>query len=243
MNSNTDKKDYIIYTCGNCSQEIKVLLTGKPLQSICPGCDCSFHFLFGERMDVTKEEYNRIINGQLDGELTIFIDNPGFRHLFFKINPNGLSQSINQKVNGWVKTIKFISNLDIITLMSCCFFSIIAIKWWSIVYIPVIFISWFVYRSWACRGKQFILPVSFVVAAAIFIYLYCPTLTVFTRALLILSALVFFWTRLLYYLNSRFVFNLIHSNFNFFKLFYLKPDEGMPLIWVWKNDLLNKIKG
>ena len=183
-------------------------------------------------MTISKEDYKNILEQQLDGKLTIFIDNSGFRKFLFDSKPDVLSEKINEKLHGRLKVIKILSCLDILALIASIILAIPSFGWFSLLFNPVLIISWFIYRGFSSWRKQTIWPVPILIIHALFASIFLSFPNIWVRLIIITSTLVFAFVRTLYFINSKIVFDLIHSNYKFFSLFYEKSKGAlMPLIW------------
>lgn len=184
-------------------------------------------------MPVSKSEYQRIVEAQSSGTLTIYIDTSGFRKLLVdKINPQKLSAAIREPVESRVQLIRILTYLDAIAPLLASILSLFAFGWLGILGSLFAFALWASHKMHASRGAQHILPVTVVVIVCITTVFILPLASGVAKAFIMSLGLIVFMGRLLYFMTSRLVFDLIHSNYEFFNMFYLQPESAIvPLIW------------
>jgi len=185
-------------------------------------------------MDISKEQYNEILKEQENGKLLIYIDTASFRQFFTKINNKKVNDLIGESLyleSFIIKCIMFI--LEPLSLIATCFSCVFLFKWFAILIIPVIVLSWFFLKGRASIGKQKIFfPLVLLMLSVICAILYHEH-SFWVKLFIIGLPSTYFFSRLLYYLSALFGFMLIHRNYSFFKLFYEKPEGAMtPMIWI-----------
>jgi len=184
-------------------------------------------------MEITKAQYNEIIHKQEIGDILLYIDTANFRKFFTEANQKQIEQQIGEPLYVECFIIKLIVFLlEPLMLLITVIASIYLLKWFAILLIPALILLWFFLKSMASSGKQSIFfPSVLLVAGAITVCLYGQY--GFWFKLLVIGILsIYFFSKLLYYLSARFAFMLIHRNYEFFRLFYEKPEGAlMPMIW------------
>lgn len=184
---------------------------------------------------ISREDYEKIIQAQLDGKLTIMIDTSAWRQFLDKADPQKLRAFLNRPVRGQITLLRFLSRIDILLLLFCVGLAIPAFGWWAAAIGPLILIAGLFYKSRASIGRQSLVGVTIFLALAVIIAFYMSW-TLSIKTLILSVAITFFLIRFLYVYTSRFVFGLIHSKYQFFAQFYLQPSEKVgdvviPLIW------------
>ncbi|MFZ3114806.1 MAG: hypothetical protein WA121_04300 [Syntrophales bacterium] len=187
-------------------------------------------------MKISREDYDKIIQSQLDGKLTIMIDTSAWRQFLDKADPKKLEALLNYSVRGQIGLLRLLSRIDILLLLFCAVFSIRAFGWWAAAIGPLILGAGFFYKSRASIGRQSLVGVTIFLVLAIIFAAFQASWTFSIKILLLSVAIAFFLIRFLYVFTSRFVFSLIHSSYQFFSHFYLQPAEKVgdvviPLIW------------
>jgi len=185
---------------------------------------------------VSRYNYESIIQAQLDGKLTIMIDTSAWRQFLVKADSQKLKALVNRSISGQIGLLRLLSIIDIPLLILSVGISVPAFGWWTVATGPIILLGGFFYRSRASIGRQSLVTVSVVLILAIIAVALQPSWTLSIKALILSLATTFFLIRFLYVFTSRFVFGLIHSSYEFFSEFYLKPaekvgDAVIPLIW------------
>ncbi|MFH0958201.1 MAG: hypothetical protein V1897_05800 [Pseudomonadota bacterium] len=187
-------------------------------------------------MTISRDEYKNIIQSQLDGKVTIMIDAAVWRQFLVKADPQKLQALVNRPMSGRLGLLRILSIIDIPLLLLCVGISIPAVGWWTAATGPIILLGGFLYRGRASIGRQSLGAVSVVFILAITAVALQPTWTFPIKALVLSLATTFFLIRFLYVFTVQFVFGLIHSSYEFFSEFYLKPadklgDVAIPFIW------------
>lgn len=188
------------------------------------------------KMKISREDYDKIIQAQLDGELTIMIDTSAWRQFLDKADPKKLEVLLNYPVRVQISLLRLLSRIDILLLLFCVVFSIPAFGWWAAAISPLILIAELFYKSRVSIGRQSLVGVTIFLALAIIFAVFQASWTFSVKILILSVAITFFLMRFLYVFTSRFVFSLIHSSYQFFSQFYLQPAEKVedvviPLIW------------
>jgi hypothetical protein len=167
------------------------------------------------------------------GELQIFISVADWRQFLTKIDPANISEKMGKSLHGRIKLITILSSTDFLALLVSIGLAIPAFGWWAFFVIPVVTVVWIFYKARANRGRQTLIPVSVLLVAAIATALLWNAPNIWIRLFIISATLSIFLVRLLYYAVASIVFDLIHTNYEFFDAFYLQPEGAMvPLIWV-----------
>jgi hypothetical protein len=187
---------------------------------------------------ITQHDYKRLLQRQDAGKLTIFIDTSGFRKVLLeRLDPEQFSHGIGQPVEFRIRVLKAIWYADMLMPLLTSVLMVVAFGWWGIAGALVSFLSWAGYKLHASRGEQHILPMTLLCLASIGLALVLPLPGFLARICLISFGAMLFVDRLLYFLTAGFVFELINSNYEFFKMFYLQPRGGLiPLIWTSDSD-------
>lgn len=183
-------------------------------------------------MSVSREDYENIIRQQSDGKLTILIDVSAWRQFLDKADPEKLGSLVNRPLNRSIALIRLLSRIDLLVLFLSIGLSIPAFGLWALVAAPTTLIGGIFYKRRASIGKQRGLVISAIFILALFGSLIYPSLDLWVRAFIVSTATALFLMRLLYVFTNIIVFQLIHSSYEFFSEFYLKPDGAViPFIW------------
>jgi hypothetical protein len=174
-----------------------------------------------------------IVKRQLNGDLTIMIDTPGFRHLLYRADPDKLARMVGRPVAGAIIAIKVLSVADVFAILVTMGLAIPAFGLWALLVAPALLVTHTVYKWIASRGRQSLLGVSVLLGLALLFAVAWPSnWSISTRIFIVSGALAFFLTRLLYVVTSRLVFSLAHSSYEFFAAFYMQPEGALvPLLW------------
>lgn len=185
-------------------------------------------------MSVSKEEYRRILSDQKVGRLTIFIDTSAFRQLFTqpRLDLTKLATAVGRPLRSEALLIRTLSHIDSLSPVLSSGLSFLAFGWWGLAGTIGSFGIWSAYKRWASRGRQRVLPVTLVLAAAVVLGALLPLPNVWARAFVWSLGAILFVGRTLYVTTAKIVFTLIHSSYPFFDMFYLQPEGAeIPLIW------------
>ena len=96
-------------------------------------------------MEISRREYDSIIRLMENDELTVYIDTARFRRLFSKVNGRSLSEKIEESVVTQVAIIKSLPLIEFICLVLSSVFLGLAVKWYAIIGVPLLFVSCFLY--------------------------------------------------------------------------------------------------
>jgi len=174
-------------------------------------------------MEISEEEYRRILSRQKSGDLTVFIYTSGFRRLLLeKIDTGKLSRAIDQPIESHVSILRAIWFLDMLMPLVTAVLAVVAFSWWGILGGLLAFAARGVYKTHASRGEQHILPMTLFLLTAVALATFLPLLDIWSRILIVSFVFMLFIDRLLYFFTSKFVFDLINSNYKFFSMFYTK---------------------
>ncbi len=187
-------------------------------------------------MTISRDEYKTIIDNQLDGKLQIMIDLSVWRQFICGTNSRELCLLVKRSVIAQITLIRILSWIWAPILLISVGAAIPAFGWWAAVVCPLTIVGAVFYKSRASMGRQYLGPVSILllfILSSIFIW---PSWSLSTKSFLLALAVALFLIRFLYFFTARFVFGLIHSSYEFFSKFYLKPAEKVgdvviPLIW------------
>jgi hypothetical protein len=187
-------------------------------------------------MTISRDEHKAIIDDQLDGKVQILIDTSIWRQFLCQTDSREFGLLVERSVVAPIALIRFLSWVWIPLLLACAGISIPALGWWSLAVCPIILLGGFLYKSRASAGRQSLAAVTVFLIAALVLMVLWPSWSLSLRLLLVSVAVSLFLIRFLYVFTSRFVFGLIHSSYEFFSRFYLKPAEKVgdvviPLIW------------
>ncbi len=184
-------------------------------------------------MEITKEQYDEILKKQDAGEILLYIDTASFRKFFTEANNKKVKELIGESLNLESFIIKLIMfALEPLSLIITFIASIFLFKWFAILIIPIVFFLWGFLKGQASIGKQKILLPLALLAIGIVIAFSYQEYGLWFKLFIIGLPATYFSSKLLYYLSARFGFMLIHRNYEFFKLFYEKPEGAViPMIW------------
>lgn len=187
-------------------------------------------------MEVTKEQYEEILKKQEKGEILLYIDTASFRRFFSEIDNKKVNELIGESLNKESFIIKFIMFvMEPLSLIITFIASFFLFKWFAILIIPIIFFLWGFLKGQASIGKQKILFPFALLAIGIFIAFFYQEYGLWFKLFIIGLPATYFSSKLLYYFSARFGFILIQRNYEFFKLFYEKPEGvGSPILWAEK---------
>ncbi len=186
-------------------------------------------------MEISRQDYERILQKDSAGELAILIDVSGWRHLLVKVDTAKLAALAGlsvRDVRGGVAVVRILTLADLSTLLIAALLAIPAFGLWSLVVVPITIIVGTAYKSMASVGRQRVLLVGIVFMAALALAILQTSWTVWLRAYIVLAAAALLLMRMLYVVTNVFVFQLIYKSYDFFKAFYLQPQGAMlPLIY------------
>lgn len=190
-------------------------------------------------MSVSREEYKRILASQEAGHLKIMIDTSGFRKLLVdRVDPSKLSAALGQPVHAHVRLIRALTYLDATAPVAVCLLSVLAFGLWGVVGAGCSLVAWAAYKARASRGAQHLLPVTIALVLHVVAAVILPLPNWWARGFVALLGVMFFIERSLYTTTAYVVFSLVHSNYEFFKMFYLQPTGAIvPLIWTTELDM------
>ncbi len=192
--------------------------------------------------EVTEEQYQKIIRDKNNGKILIYIDTASFRKFFTEVDTNKIQKLIGHPLKHESLIIKVILYaLEPLSLLASIVSSVFLFKWFSILVIPIIFISWAFLKSHSANGKQSILFPIILIIAIIIIAITISEIGIWYKLFTVCIIASYFFTRLLYYLTAFFTFRLIDKNYYFFKLFYERPNSSI-LPMIWTKSLNCKIK-
>ena len=184
-------------------------------------------------MEISKHEYDSIIQSMNDNELTVFIDTAGFRQLFSEVNGRRLSEEISEPVVLQVAIIKALPFVEFICLLVSSIFLGLAFHAYAIIGIPLILVLWVFFKGIASIGKQRIMPTTLALIVILAFALIATELQIWIRAFIASIGILQFSTCFLYYYTARLAFDLIERSHCFFNMFYLEPRSVIvPLIWI-----------
>ena len=183
-------------------------------------------------MSVSLDDYKNIIKLQSEGKLAILIDVSAWRQFLDNADPKKLGSLVNRPVNQSLALIRLLSRIDLLVLFISVLLSIPAFDWWAFAVAPITLFVGIFYKSRASIGKQRVAIVSAIFILALVIGIIHPSWNLWVRSYIILAATALFLMRLLYVVTNIVVFRFIHSSYDFFSEFYLKPEGAlMPFIW------------
>jgi hypothetical protein len=184
------------------------------------------------KMNISHDAYRAIIQQQLSGDLTIFIDTSGFRQLLDDADPSHLTEVVGHRMHSSIAFIRFLSRIDFVGLLLSIGLSIPAFGFWALLIAPGTILAWMLYKGRASMGKQSLSGAGFVLAVGVGVAVAMTSWSLWTGSFAVAVAATFFLIKLLYVATSRLVFGLIHSSYGFFRAYYLQPEGAMiPLIW------------
>ena len=184
-------------------------------------------------MEVTKEQYDEILKKQDAGEILLYIDTASFRKFFTEIDNAKVRKLIGESLQMESYVIKFIMFvLKPLSLLTTVVASIFLFKWFALLIAPALIILWVFLKGQASIGKQKIFfPLILLIVGIIVAFSY-QGYGIWFKLFVIGLPATYFSSKLLYYLSARFGFMLIPRNYEFFKLFYEKPEgTAIPMIW------------
>lgn len=183
-------------------------------------------------MAVTMEQWNRAVEGQRSGDLTMFIDVSAFRQVLCSGDPAKISELMGRDVSAVLRAIRFLSSAPTLGFLAAATFAVLAFRWWAVLAVPLAALVVFGYLSRASRGKQELLPISLVLFATLAAAALAGSEHPWHAAFAVAVAVTLFLTRLLYVITSRLVFAACESSYRFFSLFYLHPPgAAIPFLW------------
>ena len=185
-------------------------------------------------MAISREEYMRILADQDAGRLTVMFSTSGFRKLLVEeVDPTKLAATLGHPVEGPIRRIRELTNLDATAPFVASVLSVLAFGWWGLLGVIGSFVGWAAYKMRASIGRQRMSPVliglvMFLVAAFIL-----PLPNWWGRGFVISLGVMFFLDRALYVITAYIVSGFIQASYEFFNMFYLQqpPSAVVPLIW------------
>lgn len=188
-------------------------------------------------MSITRVEYNKIIQMQQNGQLTIMIDVAAWRQLLCDGNTNELKGLINGSAHRHIFMLRFLSLMWIPLLVLCVVMSIVATGWWAVAIGPAIIVGGFLYKARASMGRQSLFFISALLIGSFVLWITQSSWPMSVRTLVASLTFTVFIIRIVYIYTAWFVFDLVPSSYEFFMAYYMKPAETvgevtLPYIWV-----------
>lgn len=183
-------------------------------------------------MQISEADYRLIMDAHQRGDLVIMIDTASFRQLLVRSDATKFSDLIGEAVHTRIGLIRILTYAESALPVAAIVLSFVAMRWWGLLVAPIVFVGWSGYKVIASRGVQRITPASLILAIGVLGAALVPGLDMWHRVLFVVLAGTVFMTRFLYVSTASVVFGLIHSNYQFFKHFFMQPEGAIvPLIW------------
>ncbi len=194
--------------------------------------------------NITQEEYNKIIDLHKNGKIVLYIDNASFRQLFCDNNSKNIVKTTNTSILFQSIIISLLFYIIPIYIIALSIITVYSFSWWSFIVLPLFLYIWFIVHSRASYGKQSIVLsifISILIIAVSIFYIY--EINIGIADSLILFSILVFNSKLLYFLTSKFAFDLLLKNYKFFAILYetkynLKSFTAM----VWVDSLDNYLQ-
>jgi hypothetical protein len=183
-------------------------------------------------MEITREQYKEILEKQAAGEITLYNDPASCRKFFSEADNQKIEEIIGESIQKEKFVINSLLVLEVLSLLLALIASIFVLKWFALLFVPVLILSFIAIKTSASAGRQSIsFPLLFVIVGFLTAFSN-PGQGLWFIILVISLPATYFFSKLLYYLSSRFAFMLLHRNYEFFKLVYQKPDSAqIPMVW------------
>lgn len=188
-------------------------------------------------MSISRADYDDILAAKRRGELSILIDKASFRQFFMHADPIQVEQRIGESILWPRRIVVTLFYAELPCVIGACVALASTFKWWSLAMIPIYVIVWF---AVSCRssmgpvriGIPGLLLIAGIVAGAVL-----HETGSWARILMVAGPLGLVLKPAMYYLVTRFTFDLIGRNFEWFRLFYYAPGHlGFPFIWTYPDD-------
>jgi len=188
-------------------------------------------------MKISKDEYLEYINKFNNGELEFYIDTAGCREFLFETEHEKFENEFGVTIKKEVKFLKNLYLLEHISLYLVVILTILAYNYWAILIVPLYYKIYFFIRARASLGyhdifKPFIIFTLFTIIMLCFLGSHSKIIQIHFVSI----QLPYFFVKLMYYYTSKYTYNILLSNYNFFAYIYLKPfQEDYPMLWTYNN--------
>ena len=170
------------------------------------------------------KNYQEFVKRVEKDEILIGVEPAVARKFFTDIDHSVIKEKIGESLFVECSFVKTCWLLEYICLLAGTIASIFALKWFSIIVIPVMLIASFVLGGIASMGRQKIVGVVFIVAICVLLAYYFRGKGIAIIVWLVLLPLPYFFVRLTYKLATTFLRSLSVRNEKAFNLLY---DKGI----------------
>jgi hypothetical protein len=187
-------------------------------------------------LKITEEKYQEILNQHKNGELVVFIDTASFRQLFTENKVKKINELLGISIAKESLIISLIFYTIPVFLIMMGVFAILGFHWWSILALPTFLLIWVFVHSKSSIGIQKINgSIIFLVISIFLSIVFFKDVNIFIKLSIIVFAFQIFYSKLLYFLSSKFAFRLLFKHYKFFAFCYekkLKNNQFVPLVWI-----------
>jgi len=168
------------------------------------------------------EDYAEFVKQAKRGEILIGVEPAVARRFFTDTDSSFVKEKIGESLTMERFFVKSVWLLDYVSLLAGLIFCVLALKWYSVIAIPIMLLSWFFLSSQASGARQ-------TIGGAFLLVAFCFLLTFGLRSRgtmmiiwLILLPLPYFFVRLTYLFATIFLRTLVVRNEHAFHLLYGK---------------------
>lgn len=188
-------------------------------------------------MTISEAEYHDILERQGKGALLIYIDKSSFRQFFMLPSAQRVGSAIGESLGFQRAVVSLLCYCDPPCALAASCVIVGASGWWSLVLVPLHLAFWFTLGSVGSGGPAKIGIPGILLLGGSVVAGGAPDLSWLVRLAIVIVPGSWSIRPAMYYLVSRFAFDLIHRNFEFFRLFYYSPGHlGFPFIWTDPDD-------
>mgnify|MGYP000913083399 CR=1 FL=1 len=164
--------------------------------------------------------HNELKEKYIKGEILIGIEPSIARQFFTDLDAETVKQNTGEYFAIERLKVKIVWLLQFAFVLAAIVTSIFAIKWYSLIYIPIIFISWFYYMGRASIGNQSMLYVTLLVLLSFILSFIFKDKEIIFIVWLILTSLPFYFARLTYKLSTIYFRAIVLKNESIFNMYF-----------------------